>query len=80
MDFGSETKVGAANITIECHRAVTFPLQLAYFVAGCEVLHTICKEVGMGVTEDERAKFHNGDEAGEVENLGIRVATIKDTG
>lgn len=34
----------------------------------------------MRVSEDERSELHNADETREVQDLGIRVSTIEDTG
>lgn len=34
----------------------------------------------MGVAEDERPELHDGDEAGEVEDLGVRVPAVENSG
>ena len=34
----------------------------------------------MGVTEDQRSEFHDGDEAREVEDLSVRISAIENAG
>ena len=34
----------------------------------------------MLITEDKRAELHDGDEAGEVEDFGVGIASVEDTG
>ena len=34
----------------------------------------------MGVAEDERPELHDGDEAGEVEDLSVRIAAVENSG
>lgn len=33
----------------------------------------------MGITENERTEFHDGNETGEVEDFGIGVTTVDDS-
>ena len=80
VDFGSQTVVGAAHVTIEGDRAVALALGGANLLTRGEVLETVGKHVGMLITEDKRAELHDGDEAGEVEDFGVGIASVEDTG
>src|SRR6266550_2135389 len=45
-----------------------------------EILHSVGKKVRVGVSEDQRSEFHDGDEAREVEDLRIRISAIENAG
>lgn len=70
--------MGAAEIAIESHGPVAFSLGETNVLTWSEILHAVREKIGMGVAEDERPEFHDGDEAGEVEDLGVRVSAVED--
>jgi hypothetical protein len=78
MDLGAGTKVRPAYVAIYCHCTVTLSLRGAYEFARREVFQPICENVGMCVPEDERAEFHDRDEARKVDDFGIGVAAVND--
>ena len=80
MDLGAHAVVGSTQITIEGDSAITLALGSADLFTRGEVLETIGKHVRVLVAEDERAELHDGDEAGEIEDFGVGITSVKDAG
>jgi hypothetical protein len=78
MDLGGLLQIGPTEVTIECDSPIARRLN-AYLLHRCEILHTVGKEIGVGISENEGAELHDGDKTGKVLYLRIWVASIQYT-
>ena len=61
-------KVSPTHIAIQGDGAVTLGLP-ADLLGVCEILHTICHNIGVSRTPVQRTKLHHGNEPGQIVDL-----------
>ncbi|KAG8793753.1 hypothetical protein FRC16_010842 [Serendipita sp. 398] len=71
-------QIGPAQIAIECDFSITIRLK-AYLFDRCQVLYSIREEVRMGVTKDERTKFHDRNEPSEILYFCVWIPAIENS-
>jgi hypothetical protein len=79
VDFCARSKVCSSDIAIKGDGAITFSFRRSYQLSGSEVLETVDEDVWMGISENEGAEFHDGNEAGEVEDFCVGIAAVDNT-
>ena len=75
----AQTKMGTAYVPIHGDVTVAISARGTNELSRGKVFETINENVWMSISEDQRAEFHDADEATEVEGFGIGVATVEDT-
>ena len=80
MNFGTWTEIGAPEIAIKRHSPVAFALKCANLLMRSQILHAVGEKIRVGVSEDEGAALHDGDEAREVEDFSVRISAIEKAG
>lgn len=78
VHLGALTIIGAAEVAVDGDGPVTLASGLPDLLSRSEVLEAVGEHVRMCVAEHEGAELHHGDEAGEVEDLGVGVPAVQD--
>lgn len=71
------TEVGPPQVTIQCDCSITFAFRGANRFTRGEILNTVYQEVWMAISEYKRTELHHADEAREIEDFAVRIATIE---